>query len=75
MNRIESIYPVSKTENLEKLTEFEQAYFNIPNDFREYLINYNIAKPRRTYFKGEIAFNLNYLFGFSKHSYEDFMEI
>ncbi|MDT9500082.1 SMI1/KNR4 family protein [Capnocytophaga canimorsus] len=74
MNSVKSIYPVSKSENLEKLTAFEQAYFNIPNDFREYLISYNVAKPRKTYYKGRVEFDLNYLFGFSKNAYEDFLE-
>lgn len=72
MNKIESIYPISKTKNLEKLTALEKECFNIPSSFREYLINYNVAKPRRTYFKDKIEFHLNYLFGFSEYAYEDF---
>lgn len=74
MNKIESINPVSKLENLEKLKEFEIRHFQIPASFRDYLINYNVAKPRKSYYKKDIEFNLNYLLGFSQHSYEDFID-
>lgn len=74
MNKIESINPVSKLENVEKLKEFEIHYFQIPASFRDYLINYNVAKPRKSYYKKDIEFNLNYLLGFSQHSYEDFID-
>lgn len=74
MNKIESINPVSKLENVEKLKEFEIHHFQIPASFRDYLINYNVAKPRKSYYKKDIEFNLNYLLGFSQHSYEDFID-
>jgi hypothetical protein len=75
MNILKSINKVEREENLKKFEQFQsKLYFEINQNIKEILINYNVAEPLRTFYKKEkVEFNLNYLFGFSEKDYEDFI--
>lgn len=75
MNRLDSLYPVSEAENDKKLEAFEADFFPVPASFRDILLGYNLAKPRRTDFPGRPSFHLNALFGFSDLATENFPEV
>lgn len=76
MNTLTSLNSISQMVNEEKLSVFEKEYGHIiHHDFREILLNYNVAKPKLTYFKNKgVEFNLNYLLGFSENKAEDFLD-
>lgn len=76
MNKLESINSVNIILNEQRLTTFQKVYGSlVHDDFREILINYNVAKPKLTYFKDKnlnVEFNLNCLLGFSEKEFQDF---
>lgn len=76
MNRLESLNNVDKALNEERVNLFEQDYKHpVYSNFKEVLLNYNVAKPKFTYFKNQsIEFNLNYLLGFSDNGHQDFLQ-
>jgi hypothetical protein len=77
MNILKSINKIESEENLKKFEQLQSKLdFEITQDVKEVLIDYNVAKPLRTFYKKEnVEFDLNYLFGFSERDYEDFINI
>jgi hypothetical protein len=75
MNILKSINKRERAENLKKFEQFQgELDFEINRDIKEILIDYNVAKPLKTFYKKEnVEFNLDYLFGFSKKDHEDFV--
>jgi hypothetical protein len=75
MNILKSINTINKIENEKTFENIQKGFeFIINESFKNILINYNAAKPLRTFYKNNaIEFNLNYFFGFSEKYYEDFM--
>lgn len=77
MNKLISLDRVDRGSNKEKLLSFENNFqLTINNVFADILINYNVAKPRLSFFKNNngLEFNLNYFFGFSDDKLKDFTE-
>jgi hypothetical protein len=77
MNKLNSLYKVNESSNLMKIREFElSTNVIIHPDFKEILVNYNVAKPTYTYYnKHKLAFNLNFLLGFSEKEFEDLRSV
>ncbi|WP_128331661.1 SMI1/KNR4 family protein [Apibacter sp. HY039] len=77
MNKLNSLNKVDKSTNEKILKQLElDLGFIIYSDFKEVLINYNVAKPLYSYYKKDkIIFNLDYLLGFSSKEFEDFKSV
>lgn len=75
-NIIKSTHTLQKEKNLSSFINLEKKLgFTITEEVKEILLEYNVAKPERTYYKKEnIEFRLNYFFGFSEHKHEDFYD-
>jgi preprotein translocase subunit Sss1 len=75
MNILKSINPINRSENKGTFENIQNSLdFIINESFKNILLNYNVVKPLKTYYKNNgIEFNLNYFFGFSEKYYEDFM--
>ena len=73
MNVLKTLNKINKENNIKIFEKLKnELNFEINQCIKEMLINYNVAKPLRTYHKDK-SFVLNYFFGFSDKYYEDFI--
>lgn len=75
MNTLESLNTIDLEKNKDNLLSVQKKFgFNIPSSFSNLLTEYCVAKPKLTSFKkNNIKFDINYFFGFSEKSYQDFV--
>ena len=75
MNILESLNTIDSDKNESNLLNIQKNIgFKIPASFAELLTEYNVAKPKLTYFKkSNIKFDVNYFFGFSEKIEQDFL--
>lgn len=76
MNKIVTLVQMNKELVGEKISNFETKYqFKIPKSFRKILLDYNVCKPNKTFYKNnKTEFNLNYFFGISEDKYQSLFE-
>jgi len=74
MNTLLSLNTVDLQKNENNLLNIQKNIgFKIPVSFSKLLTKYNVAKPKLTLFKkNNIKFDVNYFFGFSEKSDQDF---
>ncbi|MGK6341271.1 SMI1/KNR4 family protein [Chryseobacterium sp. DT-3] len=76
MTKIITLVKLDKDVVVEKVKDFELKYqFKLPVSFRRLILEYNVCKPMKTFYKkNNVQFNLNYFFGISEDQYQSLSE-
>lgn len=76
MNTLKSLNALDIGKNKENFLNLQKIMgFKIPTSFSNLLIEYCVAKPKLSSFKkNNIKFDVNYFFGFSDKSHQDFYQ-
>lgn len=76
MNKLITLVQLSKNSILEKIKMIEIDYaFEIPLEFKNLLLEYNVCKPSKSFYKnGKLQFNLNYFFGITEDPNQSLLE-